>query len=49
MNAPSYFEIQASDPKRAVDFYRNVFGWNFELNPDVPIEYYRIETDGMMG
>lgn len=49
MNAPSYFEIQAADLKRAVDFYRTVFGWSFELNAAVPIEYYRIETDGMMG
>lgn len=49
MNTPSYFEIQADNPKRAVDFYRTVFGWSFELNAAAPIEYYRIETDGMTG
>jgi predicted enzyme related to lactoylglutathione lyase len=26
MNAPSYFEIQADDPSRAVRFYREIFG-----------------------
>ena len=49
MNAPSYFEIQASDPKRAVDFYRSVFGWTFTRDEKIPIEYWRIETEGPRG
>lgn len=44
-----YFEIQADDPTRAVNFYKNVFGWRFESVPGLPIEYWRIETDGAPG
>jgi len=42
MNNISYFEIQANNPEKAVKFYNNVFGWNFEKNEQIPIEYYRI-------
>ena len=49
MNTIGYFEIQSSDPKRDVEFYKNVFGWDFIKNPHVPIEYYRIETNGISG
>ena len=49
MNAPSYFEIQADDTKRAADFYASVFGWNFAKAEGLPIEYWRIETDGPRG
>lgn len=49
MNIIGYFEIQSSDPKREVLFYKNVFGWNFILEPHIPIEYYRIETNGING
>ena len=49
MNAPNYFEIQASDPKRAIDFYGPVFGWTFTRADGLPIEYWRIETDGPRG
>jgi predicted enzyme related to lactoylglutathione lyase len=49
MNAPSYFEIQASDVKRAIAFYASAFGWTFTRVEDLPIEYWRIDTDGPRG
>jgi predicted enzyme related to lactoylglutathione lyase len=49
MNAPSYFEIQAADPKRAIDFYRTVFGWTFTRVEGLPVEYWRVQTDGSRG
>ena len=49
MNAPNYFEIQADDPGRAVRFYRDVFGWKFDKVEGLPIEYWRIETEGPRG
>jgi predicted enzyme related to lactoylglutathione lyase len=49
MNGPSYFEIQADDPKRAIEFYSAVFGWTFTRVDGLPIEYWRIETDGLRG
>ncbi|HYR41820.1 MAG TPA: VOC family protein [Terriglobia bacterium] len=49
MNGPSYFEIQADDTKRASDFYRNLFGWTFVKTEGLPVEYWRIETDGPRG
>ena len=39
-----YFEIQADDVKRAMSFYRDVFGWKFNKAEEIPIEYWRIET-----
>lgn len=49
MNTIHYFEIQSSDPARDAKFYEKVFGWSFNVDPAVPIEYHRIATDGMMG
>ncbi len=49
MNTIGYFEIQSSDPKREIDFYQNVFGWEFIKEEYVPIEYYRIQTDSING
>ncbi|MCE3229725.1 MAG: lactoylglutathione lyase-related protein [Bacteroidetes bacterium] len=49
MNTIGYFEIQSSDPAREAEFYGNVFGWTFIKEPRVPIEYYRIETNGING
>jgi uncharacterized protein len=49
MNAPAYFEIQAGDVKRAVEFYKAVFGWTFKRAEGLPIEYWRIDTDGPRG
>jgi len=39
MNAPSYFEIQASDVQRAIAFYTAIFGWRFTHAEGLPIEY----------
>lgn len=49
MNTIGYFEIQSSDCKREIDFYQSIFGWKFIKNELAPIEYYRIETEGING
>ncbi len=49
MNTPSYFEIQASEVNRAVAFYKAAFGWKFTRVEGLPVEYWRIETDGVRG
>lgn len=49
MNTIGYFEIQSSEPKREMAFYETVFGWKFIREHNVPIDYYRIETNGING
>ncbi len=49
MNTIGYFEIQSSDTQRDIEFYKNVFEWNFVKEEFVPIEYYRIETNTING
>jgi predicted enzyme related to lactoylglutathione lyase len=49
VNSVAYFEIQSSCLEREVKFYRNVFGWNISKDDSMPIQYYRIETDGIQG
>ena len=49
MNGPSYFEIQVDNIERAIGFYQTLFGWKFTKNEGLPIEYWRIETDGPRG
>ena len=49
MNTIAYFEIQSSDPPASMKFYEKIFGWKFFKEEFVPIEYYRIETEGMKG
>jgi hypothetical protein len=49
MNGHIYFEIQADDTRRAINFYKGVFGWKFEEVHGFPIEYWRIETGGSRG
>jgi predicted enzyme related to lactoylglutathione lyase len=49
MNTIGYFEIQSSDPARERKFYEAVFGWTFIKEDYVPLEYYRIETNGING
>jgi predicted enzyme related to lactoylglutathione lyase len=49
MNTISYFEIHVNDPQRAIAFYNAVFGWKFTQDKSLPLEYYRIETNGMHG
>ncbi len=49
MNSVGYFEIQASDLEKAVTFYQNVFDWKFTKEESLPIEYCRIQTNGING
>lgn len=49
MNQLCYFEIQSSDPKREVAFYSAVFGWTFTPVEGLPIQYFRIDTQGIHG
>jgi hypothetical protein len=49
MNDLQYFEIQADEPERAVQFYAAVFGWKFTQEANVPVEYWRSETEGING
>jgi predicted enzyme related to lactoylglutathione lyase len=49
MNNIAFFEIQATEPEKLVHFYREIFGWQFSRQPGMPIEYWRIVTDGMNG
>ena len=49
MNTIGYFEIQSNNPSRDIDFYKKVFEWKFIREYNVPIEYYRIETNGING
>ncbi len=48
-----HFEITAEDPGRAIDFYKNIFGWKID-KWDGPQEYWLIEAgskneDGING
>ena len=38
-----YFEINADDPQRAMEFYEEVFGWSFERWKG-PFEYWLART-----
>ncbi|MBI3579407.1 MAG: VOC family protein [Ignavibacteriales bacterium] len=49
MNTVSYFEIQASDPKKVIAFYQDIFEWKFIKEELVPIEYYQIVGGGING
>ena len=44
-----FFEIQADNVQRAVKFYQNVFDWKFNKQPNLPIEYWDIETGQARG
>jgi len=39
-----YFEIQADEPQRAIQFYSTVFGWTFTEVPGLPVPYWLIRT-----
>ena len=49
MNNVAYFEIQVDRPEVAIKFYTDVFGWKFIKDESVPIDYWRIDTDGSNG
>ena len=42
MQSVIHFEMVAKDPKKAIDFYTNVFGWNF--TEVAPGKYWTITT-----
>src|ERR1700736_4758596 len=49
MNNVSYFEIQTHDPQKAQAFYSEVFGWTFEKDNTIPVDYWRIQGAGLFG
>lgn len=49
MNTIGYFEIQSSEPSREIQFYQAVFGWKFTRDEQIPIVYYRIDTNSIHG
>ncbi len=49
MDAVAYFEIQATEPAKLVEFYKAIFNWKFTKDENLPIDYYRIETTGIRG
>ncbi|MCC5850480.1 MAG: VOC family protein [Verrucomicrobia bacterium] len=49
MHSFIYFEIQAENPERAMQFYRETFGWTFTEVPGLPVPYWSIETPGGPG
>ena len=44
MNRPVHFEIQADDPERAAQFYRDVFGWEINKWEGGQMEYWIVMT-----
>ena len=44
-----YFEIQVDEPRRAIHFYSQVFGWKFSEVVGAPVAYWTIETGGSRG
>ncbi len=49
LNAIAYFEIQSDEPEAAARFYGDVFGWRITREQEMPVPYWRIETDGIRG
>jgi len=43
MPRPIHFDLTAEDPERAMKFYKDIFGWNFE-KWEGPMEYWMITT-----
>ncbi len=43
MPRPVHFDITATDPKRLVSFYSDIFGWQFN-KWEGPFEYWLIKT-----
>lgn len=49
VNTIGYFEIQSSNPEREKGFYSSLFGWTFEKDDNLEIEYYLINTNNING
>lgn len=43
-NRVAHFEIHADDPERAITFYSNVFGWDFQQWESAPSDYWMVMT-----
>lgn len=43
-NRVAHFEIQVEDPQRAMDFYKKVFGWDFQEWKGGDVEYWMVMT-----
>lgn len=43
MPRPIHFDLTADNPQRAMQFYKDVFGWKFE-KWDGPMEYWMVVT-----
>lgn len=43
-----HFEVPAKDTSRALDFYKNMFGWEFQAMPG-PVEYHMTQLEETMG
>ena len=43
-----HFEVPAKDTSRALDFYKNMFGWQFQAM-EGPIEYHMTQLEETMG
>ena len=43
MRRPVHFEIHAEDPKRAANFYSQLFGWEI-TRWDGPVDYWLVST-----
>ncbi len=44
MNRLVHFEIQADEPERAAQFYREIFGWSIEKYPGLGWDYWGVMT-----
>jgi predicted enzyme related to lactoylglutathione lyase len=49
MNELVFFEIHVDQPQRAIAFYGSVFGWEFEPQAGLPIDYWLITGAGITG
>ncbi len=49
MNTIGYFEIQTNNPLALIDFYQQLFGWKFEQQFGLSIDYWHIETNSISG
>lgn len=45
MNRIIHFEIHAEDPIRAINFYKNVFGWDIQEWKGLDSQYWMVMTD----
>lgn len=43
-NRVAHFEIHAENPERAIDFYKTVFGWDFQKWEGGQMEYWMVMT-----